>query len=105
MAIRPGISQFGSSTGADIEAARANQMYASSLPVDLNAIASPDWQRYFGVIRGRGMDPGGNYKNFDPDLASQQAQQAYAGLLGATGQQFQGFGQSTTPLNALRKVR
>ena len=89
----------------DDDPVRANQMMASAAPVDLNAIASPDWQRYAHVLKQRGATMGGSYKNFRPDFANAQAEDAYAGLLAATGQQFHGFGKETTPLNALRKVR
>ncbi len=92
------ISPFGSSVPADIEAARANQMEASAMPVDLNAVASPQWQRYFNLLKTHGINLGGRQSHFDPTLGAEQDTQGITNQLAGVGKQFHGFGQRVTEL-------
>lgn len=61
--IDPNRAQLG---GINAQARVQNQMDASGMPVDLNAIASPQWQRYFSLLKSHGQNLGGKRVNFDP---------------------------------------
>lgn len=53
-------------SGADLEAARSNQMQASATPLDLNAVKGLDWQKLNHVLDQRGMSMGGSAAHFKP---------------------------------------
>lgn len=71
-------ASVGYQSGADREAASQNQQMAGAIHPNMNSVAGPQWERYFGVMNARGASTGGHMSNFNAGGPAEPSHEQYA---------------------------